>query len=118
MFKTICKCGSGFTDEDLASMPEMFKDLIIPHRHARVYSEMEADVWFVPKIVLEVIGAEITLSPVHTAARNVIREGSGLAIRFPRFTGKWRYDKAPEDATTEKEAIEMYQRQLKKIAET
>ncbi len=118
VFKTICKCGSGFTDEDLASMPEMFKDLIIPHRHARVYSEMEADVWFVPKIVLEVIGAEITLSPVHTAARNVIREGSGLAIRFPRFTGKWRYDKAPEDATTEKEAIEMYQRQLKKIAET
>ncbi|MGP3667082.1 MAG: ATP-dependent DNA ligase [Candidatus Bathyarchaeota archaeon] len=118
VFKTICKCGSGFTDEDLASMPDMFKDLIIQHSHARVYSEIKADVWFVPKVVLEVIGAEITLSPVHTTARNVIREGSGLAIRFPRFTGKWRNDKAPEDATTETEVIEMYQRQLKKIAET
>ena len=64
---------------------------------------------------MEVIGAEITLSPVHTACKNIVREGSGLAIRFPRFTGKYRDDKAPEDATTEDEILEMYQKQLKKI---
>ncbi|MCD6409631.1 MAG: ATP-dependent DNA ligase [Candidatus Verstraetearchaeota archaeon] len=115
VFKTVCKCGSGFTDEDLEKMPEMFKPYVIPHKHPRVDSQLKPDVWFVPAVVLEVIGAEITLSPTHTCAKDAIRPGAGLAIRFPRFTGRWRFDKKPEDATTEKELIEMYQKQLKKI---
>jgi len=49
---------------------------------------------------------------------NAIRQGNGLAIRFPRFTGNYRLDKAAEDATTTKEIIEMYQKQLKKIVES
>jgi len=49
---------------------------------------------------------------------NTIRQGSGLAIRFPRFTGNYRFDKAPEDATTVSEIVEMYQKQLKKISES
>ena len=77
-----------------------------------------ADVWFEPAIVLEVLGAEITLSPIHTCAMGSIRKGSGLAIRFPRFTGKYRTDKSPEDATTSKEIVEMYRGQLKKISES
>jgi DNA ligase-1 len=47
-----------------------------------------------------------------------IRKGSGLAIRFPRFTGKYRTDKAPEDATTSAEVVEMYRGQLKRISES
>jgi DNA ligase-1 len=77
---------------------------------------LEADVWFEPKIVIEVIGAEITLSPIHTAAMDKVRKGSGLAIRFPRFTGNYRLDKAAEDATNIEEIVEMYQSQLKKVA--
>lgn len=114
-FETICKCGSGFTDEDLKNLPKMLEPYKIGHRHPRVNSEIEADVWFVPRMVIEVIGAEITLSPIHTCARDVIRKGSGLAIRFPRFTGRYRTDKSPEDATTVDEIVEMYKRQLKKI---
>ncbi|RLI21149.1 ATP-dependent DNA ligase, partial [Candidatus Bathyarchaeota archaeon] len=117
-FKTVCKCGSGFTDEDLANLPKMLEPHRIEHKHPRVISNLEADVWFEPKIVIEVIGAEITLSPIHTCAMDVIRKGSGLAIRFPRFTGNYRFDKAAEDATTEKEIIEMYQHQLKRINES
>jgi DNA ligase-1 len=117
IFKTVCKCGSGFTDEDLEKLPKMLKQHQIAHRHPRVKSLMEADVWFEPKTVLEIIGAEITLSPIHVCAMNIIRKGSGLAIRFPRFTGNYRLDKSPEDATTEKEIIEMYRGQLKKVAE-
>jgi len=116
MFKTVCKVGSGFTDDDLAKLPELFKDFIIPHRHPRVDSKLEADVWFVPAIVLEIIGAEITLSPLHTCAYGKVREGAGLAIRFPRFTGRYRFDKGPEQATTEKELIEMYKAQRKTSA--
>jgi len=114
-FETVCKLGSGFTDDQLAYLPKKFEELKIDKRHPRVWSEMEADFWFVPKVVLEVIGAEITLSPTHTCARDVIEKGSGLAIRFPRFTGRWRDDKSPEEATTTKELVEMYQNQIKKI---
>jgi DNA ligase-1 len=116
-FETVTKCGTGFTDEDLAKIPKMLEKHKIEHKSSRVNSTLEADVWFEPKIVIEVIGAEITLSPIHTAAMGKIRKGSGLAIRFPRFTGNYRLDKAAEDATTIEEIVEMYKSQLKKVAE-
>ena len=116
-FETVTKCGTGFTDEDLAKLPKMLEKHKISHKHPRVNSMIEADVWFEPVVVIEVLGAEITLSPIHTCAMNAIRQGSGLAIRFPRFTGNYRLDKAAEDATTVSEIVEMYQKQLKKIAE-
>jgi DNA ligase-1 len=116
-FETVTKCGTGFTDEDLAKLPEMMKKHVISHKHPRVNSMIEADVWFEPAVVIEVLGAEITLSPIHTCAMNAIRQGSGLAIRFPRFTGNYRLDKAAEDATTIEEIVEMYKAQLKKITE-
>jgi len=117
VFKTVTKCGTGFTDEDLAKLPKMMEKHKLPHRSPRVVSTLEADVWFEPEVVVEVIGAEITLSPIHTCAMDAIRRGSGLAIRFPRFTGNYRLDKAAEDATTEQEIVEMYKSQLKKVAE-
>jgi DNA ligase-1 len=115
VFKTVTKCGTGFTDEDLAKIPKMMEKHQISHRHSRVQSTLEADVWFEPKVVIEVLGAEITLSPIHTCAMDIIRKGSGLAIRFPRFTGNYRLDKSAEDATTVKEVVEMYRSQLKKV---
>ena len=118
IFETVTKCGTGFTDEDLVKLPKMMQKHVIKHKHSRVNSMLEADVWFEPVVVLEILGAEITLSPIHTCAMNSIREGSGLAIRFPRFTGNYRLDKAAEDATTSTEVIEMYRNQLKKISES
>lgn len=115
-FRTITRLGAGFTDKDLAGLPKMLEPYKIGGRHPRVEAKERPDVWFVPGIVLEVIGAEITLSPLHTAGLNVFRPGSGLAIRFPRFTGKYRFDKSPEDATTEQEIIEMYESRLRKVA--
>src|SRR3989440_480269 len=112
------KCGSGFKDEDLAKLPEMLEKYKIDHRHARVDSKIMADTWFVPGLVLEVIGAEITLSPIHTCGLNSIRPGAGLAIRFPRFTGHYRTEKSPEDATTTREIVEMYRSQLKQLSQT
>jgi DNA ligase-1 len=114
-FKTVCKLGTGFDDETLAMLPEIFEEYGINHVHPRVESNIEADYWFVPRKVLEVIGSELTLSPSHTCGLGVVKKGGGLAVRFPRFTGKWRDDKAPEDATTVKEIISMYRSQLKHI---
>lgn len=116
-FETVTKCGTGFTDADLEKLPKTMQRYIIPRRHSRVNSMLEADVWFEPAVVLEILGAEITLSPIHTCEMNAVRKGSGLAIRFPRFTGNYRQDKSAEDATTSMEILEMYRSQLKKIRE-
>jgi len=115
-FETVTKCGTGFTDKDLANFPEILDKHVVPRKHSRVQSMLEADVWFEPKVVLEVLGAEITLSPIHTCAMDSIRKGSGLAIRFPRFTGNYRVDKAAEDATTAVELVKMYRAQLKQVS--
>jgi DNA ligase-1 len=117
-FETVTKCGTGFTDEDLAKLPNMMQKHVVSHKPPRVNSMLEADVWFEPFVAIEILGAEITLSPIHTCAMDSVRKGSGLAIRFPRFTGKYRLDKAAEDATTVAEIVEMYRNQLKKISAT
>jgi len=118
-FKTVCKLGTGFSDEDLVAFRDILEAFRIPHPHARVdvQKEMTSDVWFVPAVVLEIQGAELTLSPVHTAALNKIKAKSGLAIRFPRYTGTQRTDKAPEQATTVKELCVMYRGQLRQSNE-
>jgi len=113
LFRTTCKLGTGFDDETLFALPEKLKAAKRDRKPARVDSKLEPDVWFEPTTVLEVRGAELTVSPVHTAAWGTIRPGAGLAIRFPRFTGRWRDDKGSEDATTTKELLEMYRQQLK-----
>ncbi|MGW8288859.1 MAG: ATP-dependent DNA ligase [Candidatus Bathyarchaeia archaeon] len=115
LFETVTKVGTGFTDADLEKLPKLLNKHKIAHKHPRVDSSLDVDVWFEPMIVIEIRGAEMTLSPIHTCAMNVIRDAAGIAIRFPRFTGKYRVDKAAEDATTTEEIVEMYRNQLKKI---
>jgi len=111
VFKSVCKVGSGFRDEALA---ELFKELgkyKISKRHARVYSKLEMDTWFIPTIVIEIIASEITLSPEYDAGMGSIRKGFGLSLRFPKFTNKIRIDKNPQDVTDESELIQMYRKQ-------
>ncbi|MEM0337722.1 MAG: ATP-dependent DNA ligase [Candidatus Caldarchaeum sp.] len=115
VFQTVCKVGSGFKDVDLETLTERVNRLRLDAKHPRVEALMEPDVWVQPSLVLEIIGAEVTLSPVHTCAWDVVKQGYGLGIRFPRFTGRVRDDKKPEDATTDSEIVEMYRSQLKKV---
>lgn len=111
-FETVCRVSTGFSDETLEAMPERFEDLVIDAPHPRVASEMEAEFWFVPEEVVELHGSDITLSPVHTAARGEVEEGRGLSLRFPRFH-RFREDKGPADATTTGELVDLYRRQVK-----
>lgn len=117
IFSAISKIGSGFTDEELKKLPEILNNYRLDKKHPRVESGVLANIWFEPKIVIETIGDELTLSPIHPCAYNKIRKNAGLAIRFPRFTHNFRWDKAPEDATTVTEIIDMYKSQLKSINE-
>ena len=110
IFRTVCKVGSGFTDEDLLSFPELLDGERVEDKPRNVDSMLEAEVWFEPNVVMEVLGDEITLSPIHTCAFGRLREESGLAVRFPRFQ-RLREDKAPEDTTTVDEIVDMYRAQ-------
>ena len=108
VFRAVTKCGAGFSDADLAALPARLAPLLSPRKPARVDARQEPDVWFEPGLVLEVLSAELTLSPNYTAAWGQIDDDAGLAMRFPRFTGRWRNDKAPEDGTTTRELVELF----------
>ena len=113
MFESICKVGTGFTDENLDQFYQILQDKVTLKKNPRIESGMEPDVWFEPELVIEIVASEITLSPVHIAAKDSIRQGSGLALRFPKFTGKIRMEKAAEDASTDQEVIALYKNQKK-----
>ncbi|PIW32625.1 MAG: ATP-dependent DNA ligase [Nitrosopumilales archaeon CG15_BIG_FIL_POST_REV_8_21_14_020_37_12] len=115
MFTSICKVGTGFTDEDLDQLYQILSNKVTIKKNPRIDSEMEADVWFEPELVVEVVASEITLSPIHKAARGAIRKDTGLALRFPKFTGKIRVEKAAEDASTNEEVLTLFKGQ-KKVA--
>ena len=112
-FSSVCKVGTGFTDESLDQLYQILSNKITLKKNSRVVSEMEADVWFEPELVLEIVASEITLSPIHKTGLNLIRKGSGFALRFPKFTGKIRYEKAVEDASTDEEVLTLYKGQSK-----
>jgi len=114
-FTSICKVGTGFSDENLDQLYQILHPKVTIKKNPRINSEMEADVWFEPELVIEVVASEITISPIHKAAKDKIRKGAGLALRFPKFTGKIRMEKTSEDASTNEEVITLYKGQ-KKVA--
>ncbi len=104
------KVGAGFTDEELENLPKKLKKYEIKEKSKLVESQIEPDVWFEPKVVMEIKGADLTISPVHTVLREKIKKG-GIALRFPRFV-RWRDDKSPEQATTVQEVFQIYKKNL------
>ena len=108
VYQTVGRCGTGFSDAELSALPTRLAPLRRTQRPARVESRVPADVWFDPSLVLEVLVAELTLSPNHTAGWGQLKDQAGLSMRFPRFTGRWRDDKEPQDATTTQQLIDLY----------
>lgn len=107
-FGTACKLGTGFDDEFLDKLPDMLEPYRSLDKPSSVDAQMIPDVWFEPYIVLEVTGAEMSISPIHTASMGHIKDDSGLGIRFPRFTGRVRNDKDATESTTYSEMTDLY----------
>ncbi|KAH8828249.1 DNA ligase [Flagelloscypha sp. PMI_526] len=104
----VCKCMSGFSDtfyqELLDRYPAEESDTTSKTNRRNWNVEFggwdgSPDIYFKPSEVWEIRGAELTLSPVSTAAKGLLdstRE-RGLSLRFPRFL-RVRVDKSePSD---------------------
>jgi|TARA_B100001540_G_scaffold9121_1_gene7987 DNA ligase-1 len=116
-FPSICKVGTGFTDESLDQLYQILSPKVTLKKNPRIVSEMEADVWFEPELVIEIVASEITQSPIHKTALDKIKDNTGLALRFPKFTGKIRTEKNSEDASTDEEVIALFKVQKKTSAQ-
>uniref|UniRef100_A0A182TPZ3 DNA ligase 1 n=1 Tax=Anopheles melas TaxID=34690 RepID=A0A182TPZ3_9DIPT len=108
-YQTICKIGTGFSDDDLQRHTEFFRSHVIAG--AKPYYRHEANVvpddWFEPVQVWEVLCADLSLSPVHRAGIGIIDPEKGISLRFPRFI-RVREDKGVTDATSARQVSEMY----------
>ncbi|KAL1951900.1 hypothetical protein VTO73DRAFT_1049 [Trametes versicolor] len=109
-YQTICKIGTGFSDEALQAHAATLKplEMTTPRGDVKV-GGAKPDVWLEPKVVWEVLTADLSLSPIYTAAQGLVEE-RGISLRFPRFI-RIREDKAADDATGPEQIAEMYQRQ-------
>ncbi|KIK70964.1 hypothetical protein GYMLUDRAFT_33053 [Collybiopsis luxurians FD-317 M1] len=109
-YQTICKIGTGFSEEMLQSHYDVLKPLERPTPRGDVkIGGAKPDIWFEPQVVWEVLTADLSLSPIYTAAQGLVDE-RGISLRFPRFI-RIRDDKGVDDATGPEQIAEMYERQ-------
>ena len=113
--ESLCKCMSGFTDVEYAELVRSFAPHVIPRPkpYYVVDDALTPTVWFDAERVWEVRGADLTVSPKHSAARGLVDETRGISLRFPRFM-RVREDKAVEDATSSQQIAELYRMQTRK----
>jgi DNA ligase-1 len=72
-YQTICKIGTGFSEEALASHYAALQPLETEKARGDVkVGGAKPDVWFEPKVVWEVLTADLSLSPVYTAAQGLV----------------------------------------------
>ena len=91
-YLSFCKLGAGFDEKDLERFSEKMKEIAVPQKPNEyiVDPSINPDIWVEPTIILEVAAAEISSSPIHTVPAE---DGTNLALRFPRYTGRERIDK-------------------------
>jgi len=111
-YQTVCKAGTGFSDEDLVTHYKFFEShkLEKPEANYNVTDKMKPDVWLEACQVWEIKAADLSISPVHTSAMGVKADGKGIGLRFPRFL-RIRDDKQPEESTGPDQIVEMFEAQ-------
>jgi DNA ligase 1 len=112
-FQSVCKIGTGFSDENLRQLADNLNKHVIPTKSSqyKVSDQLECDVWFDAVEVWEVKAADLSKSSTHRGAEGKTGEvGRGIGLRFPRFE-RVREDKRPDAATTSDQILEMYYQQ-------
>ncbi|MCK4280728.1 MAG: ATP-dependent DNA ligase, partial [Candidatus Lokiarchaeota archaeon] len=108
-FEALTRIASGFTDEIMDDILEKMKEYEIGKKPINVITKEEPDIWFEPKVVIEIIGDEITISEKFDAGKSS-ESKTGFSIRFPVFL-RFRDDKSPSQITTTQEIKNFYYEQ-------
>ncbi|BGP43796.1 ATP-dependent DNA ligase Cdc17 [Rhodotorula kratochvilovae] len=111
-YQMICKIGTGFSDEALKAHYETLHPLELAQKkgYYDIGTSKGPDVYFEPKVVWEVLAADLSLSPIYPAAKGLCHPERGISLRFPRFI-KIRDDKGPEDSTEPERIAKAYRKQ-------
>jgi len=112
-FQSVCKIGTGFSDEDLQTLSAELNKHKLDGKSSQynVSDALECDVWFDAVQVWEVKAADLSKSSAHRGAIGKTGEaGRGIGLRFPRFE-RLRDDKAPEQATSSDQVLDIYYNQ-------
>lgn len=111
-YESVCKIGTGFSEANLQKFHAELSPLADSRPKSYVLHDTAAnqqpDVWFEPRVVWEILTADLSLSPVYRAGSAEL--GKGVSLRFPRFIRE-RDDKSAEEATTSADLVEFYRRQ-------
>ena len=111
--QSVCKIGTGFSDEDLKTLDAQARAMVLPAkpRHVKCGDALEHDItWIEPKLVWEVQVADLSLSDTHKGALGRVKEGRGIGLRFPRLL-RSRDDKTADEATNADQVLDMYLKQ-------
>lgn len=114
--ESLCRVMSGFSDEFYQEKFEFYSKRIVDKKLDNVSTDEKATFWFDPAEVWEIRGADLTLSPVHHAARTALNRQNemfgddsdqGISLRFPRFQ-RIRGDKQIEEATSSTQILALF----------
>nr|XP_043610903.1 DNA ligase 1-like [Erigeron canadensis] len=110
-YQTICKTGTGFSDQVLEERSDSLRAKVIPSPKSYYRcGSINPDVWFEASEVWEVKAADLTISPVYCAAIGAVDPNKGISLRFPRLL-RVRDDKGPDEATSAEMVADMYNAQ-------
>ena len=117
MYQALCKCMSGFSDAFYEELNSRFGSARVQEQDPATLESVPLelydtgglipDVWWPPREVWEIRGAELTFSPVYTAAMGTVMPERGFSLRFPRFMRR-RDDRSPETASGPEVLLQMY----------
>ncbi|GAA6042912.1 hypothetical protein JCM8097_002767 [Rhodosporidiobolus ruineniae] len=114
-YQMVCKIGTGFSEEDLKKHYETLQPLELQRKKAYydtgdIPTNKLPNVFFEPKIVWEVLAADLSLSPIYPAAKGLANPDRGISLRFPRFI-RQRDDKDAEQSTEPDFIADAFRRQ-------
>ncbi|MHA1292037.1 MAG: ATP-dependent DNA ligase [Promethearchaeota archaeon] len=105
-FEAFTRIASGWTDDIMESLMKEIEKYKVERKPVNVICEDIPDVWFIPEIVIEIIGDEITISDKFSSL--------GYSMRFPVFH-RFRSEKGPKDITTVEEIKDLYKNQFSNL---